>query len=206
MKGLVLLLAVLSLSSCNKGISKGSKHVDLSTTSNLDPQASSIDKGLDTQDITEYRKASGYSCKVSMIDGNHDLFIESAMVDGEKKYTHYFAANKDANAAIDKQLDFVRNLGDGQDNQLLASLGFSKRQIAKIADKNGKVVETKTVIFFDESELTGYVERTAEARNEAGKIIRESTLTIGELDDCMEADMDVEIQQKGMMNSGTNAS
>lgn len=193
MKGLVLLLAVLSLSACNKGISKGSKHLDLSSSQNLDSQSSLIDKGLEISDLTEYRKASGYSCKVSMIDGNHDLFIESSVEDGENKYTHFFAANKDANAAIDKQLDFVRDLNADQDKELLASLGFSKRQIAKIAEKDAKTLETKTVIFFDENELSGYVERTAEARNEAGKVIKESTLTIGELVVCAEAEMDVEV-------------
>lgn len=193
MKGLVLLLAVLSLSACNKGISKGSKQVGLGTTSNLEPQSSSIDKSLELPETIEYRKAAGYSCKISMIDGNHDLFIETSLQDGEKKYTHYFAANKDANSAIDKQLDFVRDLNAGQDKELLASLGFSKRQIIKIAEKDAKILETKTVIFFDENELSGYIERTAEARNEAGKVIKESTLTIGELVDCMEAEMDVEV-------------
>jgi hypothetical protein len=157
------------------------------------PQSTTMEKDLDIPESIEYRKASGYSCKISMIDGNHDLFIEASEVNGEKKYTHFFAANKDANAALDKQLDFKRELNVGQDKELLVQLGFSKKQIVKIAEKDAKTIETKTVIFFDEAELTGYVERTAEALNSDGKIVKDSTMTIGELVDCMEADMDVEI-------------
>jgi hypothetical protein len=191
MKNLVLLIALLSLSACNKGIKKSQGLAGLLPHQG---QTSAVNnKNIELNFETEYHLAMGYACNVKLPKNTLPIFIEPIDIKGETKYKFHLAVNKSAQQAILSQFDFDNSIDAAKDAPLLAGLGFSRHQIKKIETEEADKVEVSSEVFFDETELTGYMERKSLAKNSEGKIIKSTTQFVGDLSDCVESELEVEI-------------
>jgi hypothetical protein len=193
MKSFILVLTLLSLTACNKGISKAKNNTGITPTLKDSLTELSSEKSLIEITEIEFRTAKGYGCQINGDDMTQPLFIERKKVKDETHYQHYFAATVDANNTIEDQLDFNRTLDLSQDEEFLSELGFSKKQIKKMVAK-AVAVKTSTIIYFDENELSGHIERTAEVKDKDDKTIQRATKVIGEISDCDDSEMEVEVQ------------